>query len=103
MSLRAMVQQLREDVALLERGSTPATHAAELTRSSQNVAKQAQELAKLVADLDALDADGRRKLATLFRDLRDGESQVRNALSRVGTVLVVKDLVTLPKGSSGYS
>ena len=102
MALRQMVQQLREDFALLERAS-PASYAADLSKVYQQANKTAQELSKLAGNPDDLDADQRRQLAALFKSLRDQEEKARAALARIGVVLVAKDMVSMPTGSTGYS
>lgn len=109
MDLRRMTSALREDLhRLLERDASHSTAtagklAANLASAVQQAAATAKDFAGLVGSLETLSAEDRKKLAATFKELHAQNTREKALLSRLGAILLVKDLVSMPAGSTGYS
>lgn len=110
MDLRRMAAALREDLRLFqERGgvsrstTTAATLSVDLVAALKDATTSANTMAKLAGSLENLGPDERRQLAATYKELRTQNTRESAILAKLGAILLVKDLVSMPAGSTGYS
>lgn len=107
MDLRRMTAALREDFRLFQERDIAATTAAkvatDLVAALKKATASAGDMAKLAGSLENLGPDERRMIASTYKELRAQNAREGALLARLGLILLVKDLVSMPAGSTGYS
>ena len=83
----------------------PASFANALRKELDAEAVAIKELQALISSkpLEALSPEERRGVAAAYQKLSRSGDKAKNALSRLGSFLAMKDVVSLPVGSTGWS